>query len=100
MTKSAKVAQPRAEIKNVFNHHYHENKHKFILISHLTETVYTHTSEETLTGFASLWLLLCMSQTHSSVNLVQEGRAQEGEVGRSDMGRLGQPKVPQELGNV
>jgi len=41
-----------------------------------------------------------MSQTHSSVNLVQEGRAQEGEVGRSDMGRLGQPKVPQELGNV
>lgn len=43
MTKSAKEAQPRAKIKLFFNHHYHENKHKIILISHLRDTVYTHT---------------------------------------------------------
>lgn len=83
----------------LFNPHYHENKHKLILISHLMDSLHTHTSEETLT-FASLWLLICVSQTHSAVDLVQEGRAQEGEVGRRDMGCLAQPKVPQELGNI
>lgn len=76
------------------NLHYREN----IIDSDIT--LYTHTSQETLIGFASFWLHLCVSQTYSTVNLEQEGRAQEGEMGRSDVGRLTQAEVPQKLGNI
>lgn len=61
---------------------------------------FIHTSEETLTSFIGLSVLLCVSQTHPAVNLIEESRAEEGEVSGSDMGRLAQPEVPQELRDV
>lgn len=98
ITKSAREAHPSAEIPwpcltpatqiNRFQYHT------------WTQTVHTHTSEETLTGSVGLSVLLCVSQTYPAVNLIEESGAEEGEVSGSDVGGLTQPEVPQELRDV
>lgn len=43
---------------------------------------------------------VCVAETHAAVDLIEQSRTQEGEVGRGDVGRPVQAEVPQKLRDV